>query len=80
MSDFYNNKAACDEFLTRVVNLIKRRVSSLKGVCSVASDTANIKFKERGGIYNGRSYCGIQISIKRENQVPMRSNKLPYGC
>ena len=80
MSDFYNNIAACDAFLTRVLYMLKRRVSSLKGVCLVASDTANIKFQERGGIYNGRSYCGIQICIKPENQSPVRSNKFPYGC
>ena len=76
--DLYNNKPACDEFLIKVLDKLKTEVS-LKDVNQVASDTANIMFDERGGIYNGRSYCGVQISIKPQQQTPVKSSKFPYG-
>ena len=77
-TDFYNNKPACDEKLIKVLDRLKTEVS-LKDVNQVASDTANIMFDGRGGIYNGRSYCGVQISIKPQHQTPVKSSKFPYG-
>ena len=76
-TDFYN-KPACDEKLIKVLDRLKTEIS-LKDVNQVASDTANMMFDESGGIYNGRSYCGVQISIKPQQQTPVKSSKFPYG-
>ena len=77
-TDFYMNKPACDKKLINVLDRLKTEIN-LKDVNQVASDTANIMFDGRGGIYNGRSYCGVQISIKPQHQTPVKSSKFPYG-
>ena len=87
--DFYNDKAAHDKFLKEVLDRLyqdlNREVIENSGINFVdtrlvANDTANIQFIEKDRNYNGRSYRGIQIYIKREQQTTVGSGKFPFGC
>ena len=87
--DFYNDKAARDKFLKEVLDrlyqdlnreVIKNSGNNFVATRLVANDTANIKFLEKDRNYNGRSYRGIQIYIKREQQTAVGSSKFPSGC
>ena len=87
--DFYNDKAAHDKFfkevLDRLYQDLNREVIENSGINFVdtrlvANDTANIQFIEKDRNYNGRSYRGIQIYIKREQQTTVGSGKFPFGC
>ena len=87
--DFYNDKAAHDKFLKEVLDrlyqdlnreVIKNSRNNFVATCLVANDTANIKFLEKDRNYSGRSYRGIQIYIKREQQTTVGSSKFPSGC
>ena len=82
--DFYNDKAARDRFLKEVLHKLYHELNmrvwinsenNFVGTYLVASDTANIRFLEKDGNYNGRRYCGIQISILSKFQTPVRSKK-----
>ena len=87
--DFYNDKDACDKFLKEVLDrlyqdlnreVIENSGNNFVATRLVANDTANIKFLEKDRNYNGRSYRGIQIYIKREQQTTVGSSKFPSGC